>query len=134
MKSQILVMQKIHAVKVFLLPSLDSRLLDGDVGERQLEDMNKAIRASTNKVLKVITLPVESHRASWRDGEMSYPSIVDRRRVLMIRSVAQMILSNKNKVREAMTWFVNDEREDRNIGVDQNRTFWIGKTTREGKE
>jgi hypothetical protein len=122
-ESPLLVVQKIDAVKTFLLPSLDFMLLNGDVGEKQLEEMDKHVRALINKALKARTLLTECHHPSWRDGEMSYPSLVDRRRVLMVRSLGQMILSKEIKVREAMRWFVNEERDYRGIGVDPESSF-----------
>jgi hypothetical protein len=43
MESSLLVVQEIDVVKTFLLPPLDFMLLHGDVGEKQLEDMDKYI-------------------------------------------------------------------------------------------
>jgi hypothetical protein len=123
MESPLLVVQKIDAVKTFLLPSLDFMLLNGDVREKQLENMDKRIRASISKALKVRTLPVKCDHASWRDGGMSDPSLVDRRRVLIIRSFGQMILSKDNKVPEAMRRLVNEERDHQGIGVDPESNF-----------
>jgi hypothetical protein len=73
-------------------------MLNGDVGERQLVNMNKHIRRVIDEALKVRRFPVECHHASWRDEGLSYPSLVDRRRVLMIRSLTQIILSKGRKV------------------------------------
>jgi hypothetical protein len=123
MESQLLRVQKIDTVKIFRLPSLDFMLLNGDVREKQLQNMDKHIRASCNKALKVRRLPVECHHGSWQDGGMSFPSLVDHRRVLMIRSLGQMITSKDNKVREAMRWFINEERDHRGIGVDPKSNF-----------
>jgi hypothetical protein len=39
--------------------------------------MAKFIREKIDEVLKVRGLPVECHHASWRDGGLFYPSLVD---------------------------------------------------------
>jgi hypothetical protein len=123
MESPLLIVQKIDAIKTFILPTLDFAMLNGDVGEKQLMIMDQYIRGLIDKALKVRGLPIECHHASWRDGGLSYPSLVDRRRVLMIRSFAQMMLSKDEKVREAMRWFAENERMCRCIGEDEESEF-----------
>jgi hypothetical protein len=122
-EAPLLIVQKIDAVKTFLLPMLDFMMLNGDVGESQLKNMDKHIRGAIDEVLKVRGLPVERHYAPWRDGGLSYPSLVDRRKVLMIRSFTQMMLSRDEKVREAMRWFAENERHFRYIDVDAESSF-----------
>jgi hypothetical protein len=56
--------QKVDTIKRFLSPSIYFMLVNGDVGERQLEDMEKHIRASINKEMKIQTLPLECYPAS----------------------------------------------------------------------
>jgi hypothetical protein len=97
MESPLLIVQKIDAVRTFLLPTLDFVMLAGDVGEKQLEKMDKHIRRTIDEALKVRGLPVECHHASWRDGGLSYPSLIDRRKVLMIRSFTQTMLSKMRR-------------------------------------
>jgi hypothetical protein len=128
MESPLLIVQKVDAVKTFLLPMIDFVLLNGDVGESQLVRMDQNIRAAVDRALKVHGLPVECHHASWRDGGLSYPSLVDRRRVLMVRSFAQMTLSRDARVREAMRWFTAEERNLRGFNEDPDADFldWGG--------
>jgi hypothetical protein len=73
---------------------------------------------------KVRGLPVECHDASWRDGGLSYPSLVDRRKVLMVRSFTQMMLSRDEKVRDVMRWFAESERQFRCITEDADSNFF----------
>jgi uncharacterized C2H2 Zn-finger protein len=115
--------QKIDAIKTFVLPTLDSTMLNGDVGKRQLEHLDQKIRAEVDRMLKVRGLPVECHYASWRDGGLSYPSLVDRRDVLIIRSFGQMMLSKDQKIRTAMTQLAEDERRMRRIEEDAEGRF-----------
>jgi hypothetical protein len=85
-ESPLLIAQNIDAMKIFVLPMLDFMMLNGDVGEKQLMKMDKHIRGRVDELLKVRGLPVECPHASWRQGGLSSPSLVDRRRVPMIRS------------------------------------------------
>jgi hypothetical protein len=128
MESPLLIVQKIDAIKTFILPMLDFMLLNGDVGKTQLENMDKNIRAAVDKALKVHGLPIECHHASWRDGGLSYPSLVDRRKVLLVRSFTQMTLSKDQKIHKAMRWFVEGERILRGFEDDPNSNFlnWGG--------
>jgi hypothetical protein len=126
MKSPLLTVQKIDAVKTFLIPSLDFMMLTGEIGRKQLTRLDKKIRASMDRELKVRGLPVECHHMSWRDGGLSYPSLKDRQDVLTIRSFAQMVLSKDSKVRDAMYAFSESERRCRGIAeveTESNQMF-----------
>jgi hypothetical protein len=123
MESPLLIVQKIDAMKISVLPMLDFMMLNGDVGEKQLTKMDKYIRGRVNELLKVMGLPVECHHASWRDGGLSYPSLVDRRRVLMVRSFTQMVTSKHEKVKKAMRWFTESDRQYQLIKEDRNGQF-----------
>jgi hypothetical protein len=123
MESPLLTVQKIDAVKTFLLPTLDFAMLNGDVGQEQLAMLDRHIRRTIDEALRVRGLPVECHHASWRDGGLSYPSLVDRRRVLMVRSFGQMMMSRDKKVREAMREMSEEERRFRKIGLDEESNF-----------
>jgi hypothetical protein len=120
---ELLTVQKINAVKTFLLPTLDFMMLNGDVGKKQLKKMDAKIRAQVDALLNVRGLPVECHHASWRDGGLGYPSLVDRREVLMVRSFTQMMRSKDEKVRTAMRQLPKDERIYRRIEKDPGGIF-----------
>jgi hypothetical protein len=123
MDSQLLIVQKIDAMKTFVLPMLDFIMLNGDIGEMALMKMDKYIRGRVDELLKVRGLPIECHHASWKDGGLSYPSLIDRRRVLMIKSFTQMVTSKDEKVKKAMRWFTESERIYRIIEQDRNAQF-----------
>jgi hypothetical protein len=123
MASPLLTVQKIDAVKTFLLPSIDFLLLNGEVGSRELRTMDRKIRGAINRDMKISGLPVECHHASWRDGGLSYPSLLDRGDVLTIRSFVQMMLSQDEGIRVAMRQCVEDERIYRGIDSDPEAAF-----------
>jgi hypothetical protein len=122
-ESPLLIVQKIDTMKTFVFPILDFMMLNGDVGEKQVTEIDKYIRGRVDAMLKVRGLPVECHHASWLDEGLSYPSLVDRRRVLMIRSFTQMMMLRDETVYTAMRWFAEGERKYRNIGEDPQGNF-----------
>jgi hypothetical protein len=63
-ESPLLTVQKINALKIFVLPILDFMMLNGDVGRKQLNKMNQQIRESIDGALQVRGLPVECHHSS----------------------------------------------------------------------
>jgi hypothetical protein len=100
--SRLLTVQKINAVKTFLLPTLYFMMSNGDVDKKQLKKTDAKIKAQVDALLNVRGLPVECYHASWRDGGLGYPSLVDRRKVVMVRSLTQMMTSKDEKIRTAM--------------------------------
>jgi hypothetical protein len=127
--SPLLMVQKIDVIKIFLLPMLDFMLLNADASVKQLRDIDQNIRETIDRVLKVRGLPVKCHQASWRDGGFSYPSLLDRREVWLVRSLTQMMLSKDEKVREAMQWFVEGERRYRGLPEAPGSNFIKGATS-----
>jgi hypothetical protein len=98
-------------------------MLNGDIGEKQLMIINKHIRSLIDEALKVRGPLIECHHVSRRDGGLFSPSLVDRRKVSMIRSFAQMMLSSEEKMREAIEWFADNERMCRCIAEDPSSDF-----------
>jgi hypothetical protein len=90
-------------------------MLNGDVGKKQLKKMDT--------LLNVRGLQVECHHASWRDGGLGYPSLVDRREVLMVRSFTQMMTSKDEKARTAMRQLTEDEQIYGRIEKDPGGSF-----------
>jgi hypothetical protein len=120
MPSLPLTVQKIDAVEIFLLPSIDFLLLNGEIGRSQLRIMDEKIRGMMNKKLKVKGPTIKCHGASWRDESLSYSNLRDRGDILTTRSFAQMTLSDDTWVRTAMRQFIKDKREFRRIETGPN--------------
>jgi hypothetical protein len=123
MGSKLAVIQKIDAIKTFLLPSMDFIMLNGEAGREDLRKMDQKIRGAVNQLLNLPGLPKDFHHASWRDGGLSYPSLVDRQEVLVIRSLSQMLTSQDGQIRSVMKQFVEDERKHRDVAEDEGGLF-----------
>jgi hypothetical protein len=136
MQSPLLTVQKVDAVKTFVLPKFDFLLLNGQARVADLTTLDKFIRMSFDKQLRVNRLPVACHHASWRDGAMSYPSLRDRADVLKVRSFTHMLLSEDESVRRTMDIFIEQERILRKIGQDDQGSFldWADENVVRGEQ
>jgi hypothetical protein len=85
MSRALFTVQKIDAVIIFLLSSIDFLLLNGEVGGIELRLMDKKIRRMMNRELKIKRLPIECHHTSWGNGRLSHLSLRDRGDVFTIR-------------------------------------------------
>jgi hypothetical protein len=73
------IVQKIDAIKTFVLLAIDSTLLNGYVGRGQLTKMDKKSRAEIDELLNIRGFRVECHHAPWREGSLSYSNLIDHR-------------------------------------------------------
>jgi hypothetical protein len=119
LNSQLLIVQKIDAIKTFVIPCFDFLMLNGDLSRTRLKDIDKHIRGEINKMLKIPSLPKELHHMSWKDGGFSIPSLLDRSHVLSICSFAHMSLSNDPNIRAMTRAFIESERRFRHISPEE---------------
>jgi hypothetical protein len=115
LNSPLLTVQKIDAIKTFIIPCFDFLLLNGDLSRKRLKDIDKHIRGQLNKLLKIPSLPKELHHLSWKDGGFSIPSLRERSNVLSICSFAHMSLSTDPIIRTLTHAFIESERKFRRI-------------------
>jgi hypothetical protein len=67
-RSPLKTVQKISAVKTFVIPRFDFMMLNGEVSLVKLQEKDSFIRGQFNKLLKIPGLPVDCHHMSWRDS------------------------------------------------------------------
>jgi hypothetical protein len=91
--SPLLTVQKIDAIKTFVIPCFDFLMLNGEISKVHLKEMDSFIRGRINDLLKIPGRPIEYQHMSWRDGGFSIPSLLDRSNVLSICSFAHMYFS-----------------------------------------
>jgi hypothetical protein len=120
MSSLLLAVRKGDATKIFLLRSRNFLLLNREVKAKDLENMDKKMRKIINRDLKIKRPLVECHHRSWRDRDLSCPSLLDREDGLTIRSFARMTLSENDKIQSVMRQFIEEERKLRKIKSDFN--------------
>jgi hypothetical protein len=120
--SALSVVQKIDAIKTFVIPHFDFLMLNGEVSKVELNKLDSYIRGKINEMLRLPGLPQESHHMSWRDGGFSIPSLCDRQNVLSICSLSHMILSKDPNIQAMTHAFINNERVFRHIPVATDNT------------
>jgi hypothetical protein len=120
--SPLLTVQKIDAIKTFVIPCFDFLMLNGDISKTRLNNIDAFIRGQINSLMKIPGLPVECHHMSWRDGGFSIPSLSDRCDLLSICSFAHMTLSKDANIRAMTRAFIESERTFRHITIDTAST------------
>jgi hypothetical protein len=120
MSSPLLTVQKIDAIKTFVIPCFDFLMLNGEISKVHLDNMDSFIRNKINTMLKTPGLPIECHHMSWRDGGFSIPSLKDRSNVLSICSFANMIFSKDPNIQKMTKAFIEHERRFRQIPMETN--------------
>ena len=122
-RSPLAITQKIHAIRMFLMPTLDYVLLNGEMKQSTATKLDKRIRATICTLIEARGIPKALIHASWKDGGLSIPSVRDRQNVLTIRAFIQMLNSRDRNVRNMMRKAVKDERVFRKIEESEESRF-----------
>jgi hypothetical protein len=123
MNSPLLTVQKIDAIKTFVVPCFDFLMLNGTLSKKLLKSMDSFIRGKIDNLLKIPGLPKECHHMSWRDGGFSIPSLADRAKVLSICSFSHMILSKDPNIRQMTLAIAESERNFRHIPEESSQNL-----------
>lgn len=123
MSSCLSITQKIHAIKTFLIPTLDFHMLNGQLKMKDIDSIDKCIRGKIDDIVGA-RLPIEVFHASWRDGGLSIPSIRDKYDVLLIKSSLHMMLSRDTRSRDLAETVLNDEIKYRNLTLNKNGDYF----------
>ena len=122
-RSPLAITQKIHAIRMFLMPTLDYVLLNGEMRQSTATKLDKRVRATICTLIEARGIPKALIHASWKDGGLSIPSVRDRQNVLTIRAFIQMLNSQDGNVRNMMRKAAQDERVFRKIEESQEGRF-----------
>jgi hypothetical protein len=77
-KSPLFIPQKIQTVMVFVLPEIDSLLLNGDVSKRELKEFDAHLRGEIQKWIGGRGIPKALFHTPWERGGSSLPSLYER--------------------------------------------------------
>lgn len=137
LNSKLMLVQKIHAIKTFLIPRLDFVCLNGQIKAKTIERLDKCIREGLNKCLSC-RLPIQVFHSSWKDGGLSIPSLYTKKSQLVLRAAIQLLLSNDERVRKVGTYSLSSEKHLRcgrveDLGdIEASRYFGWTSPKREG--
>jgi hypothetical protein len=78
-KSPLFTVQKIQALRTYVLPRIDFLLLNTDVLKSYLKAFDEHVRGEVQKWIGGRGIPVAVFHMLWKDGGLSIPSPCDRR-------------------------------------------------------
>lgn len=123
--SDLLIVQKIHAIKTFVFPTIDFILENGQLKVKDIEKLDSFIAANINKLFSG-NIPTAVKHASWKDGGLSIPKLRDKAESARVKSLTRMLTNNDNNVNLLFEKAIEDERCKRHIEtieVDDSSTF-----------
>jgi hypothetical protein len=92
-KSPLFVVQKIQALRTYVLPRIDLPLLHSDILKSDLKAFDVHMRGEVQKRTGGRGIPVAVFHMSWKDGGLSIPSVCDRRLAQLLRTFKHMMPS-----------------------------------------
>jgi hypothetical protein len=115
-KSKLRIVQKMHALKTFVFPRIDSRMICADLTRTHLDHWDSQIRALVGEWSGIRNIQVEHFRMSWRDGGFLFHSLRDRQNTLVIRTALEMLTSPDEITRNLMKQFETEQAA--NCGIE----------------
>jgi hypothetical protein len=94
-----------HALKTFVFPRIDYRMMCADLTKTHLEIWDSKLRGIVSEWFRIRNIPVEIFQMSWRDGVFSFPSLRERQNTLVMRTVLDMHTSPDDITRKLMRQF-----------------------------
>lgn len=93
-ESELLTVQKLHAVRTFVFPALDFILENGQLKIKHIEMIDHKIAAFINKEFKG-NVPTVMKHCSWKDGGLSIPCLREKAEACRVKALVRM-LTNKD--------------------------------------
>ena len=118
-QSDLMIVQKIHAIKTFIIPSLDFILENGQMKLAHVNKLDQFISSQINKIIGA-NIPRAVKHASWKDGGLSIPSLREKADVGRVKALIRMITNSDPNIRLLIYSAINNERIKRNIPVASN--------------
>ena len=132
-ESDLLEVQKLHAIRTFLIPTLDFALLNGQLKIKHLNKLDGLIGKAINDMIGgAVPNPVK--HASWKDGGLSIPSLTEKSDTGRVKSLIWMITNKDNLIKSLIHTAIEDERKLRRFDIenDPNQQYffnWKGNPT-----
>ena len=128
-RSNLAIVQKIHAIKTFLLPKLEYACATSIYAVKTLERMDKHVRKEVSKMIGG-TLPIGAIHSSTKDGGLGIPSLQQKQDVAVVRTFLALLKSPDSRIKRLIKKSLKDERNRRGIPeADKQRFFnWQAET------
>jgi hypothetical protein len=92
-RSKLRITQEMYALKMFVFPRIDYRMMCADLGRSHLDRWDTNIRGIVGEWFGIHGIPKELFQMPCRDGGFSFPSLRDRQNTLVIRTILAMMSS-----------------------------------------
>lgn len=117
--SDLLITQKVHAIKTFLIPSLDFVLSNGQMKIKHIDKLDSFISASINKLVGG-NVPLSVKHGSWKDGGLSVPSLREKCETCRVKSLLRLITHKDCEIRSLAFSAIEGEKHKRNVCTEPN--------------
>ena len=114
MFSKLSMIQKVHAIKTFLLPKFEYGFMASQYGRSMMEKLDKFLRGRLNRIMGGVLCKAIYH-GSCKDGGFGIPAMRDRQDIAVIRSFLTLKFSRDPKTRNMIEECSNNERIKRGI-------------------
>ena len=116
--SQLSLSQKVHAVKSYILPTLDYILTNSSCKVSSLARLDSFIRGMIMKGAETQRIPKEFAHIPSRNGGLGIPNLQKKGDMMKIENYISSLLSNNKKISDMATLFTLEEKDSRGIVED----------------
>jgi hypothetical protein len=116
--------QKIHALKTYLLPTLEYALITGALSTKSLKRVDTQIRSMIGKELKMTGIPKAFFYIATENGGLGLISLEDRQRLLQIATLTSLKTSKDIRIQRLFDTFIQHEKSIRGIETDNESIFF----------
>ena len=122
-KSQLTLIQKIEAVRTFILPRLDYILMNGQVAKADLEGIDSLVRGNILKDVGARNIPREVFHLDTDHGGLSVEETAIRAETIKVSQFIRLCLSKQKHIRGLMNKMIQDESTIRGIRKNPESPF-----------
>ena len=119
LQSDLIIVQKIHAIKTIIIPSLKFILENCQMKLAHLNKLDQFISSQINIIIGA-NIPRAVKHASWKDVGLSIPSLREKANVGRVIALIRMITNRDLNIRILINSAIDNERIKRNILVASN--------------
>ena len=121
--SNLTILQKLDAIKTYVLPRLDFLLENGQFAINDLDKLDRKLRGQIDKEIKASGIPISFFYTSSSYGGLGLPKLSETQYSRQIKKFCSMLLSPFKKTRKLMKMMTRDETVYRGIEKDENSPF-----------
>lgn len=118
--SNLLIVNKNHEFKTFLIPSLDFTLQNGQLKVKDIEKMGNTLGSMVNKLIGG-SVPVVVKHASLKDVGLSIPSLKEKSDTCKIKTFLRMFLNKDSLIKELFQYAIEGEKRLRKVNINNDK-------------